>query len=461
MKKYMSNLVIFALIVLSVSQWVLLATKTSQAAESQSRQRVALDSPKYEKITTGNYLINKVNKGRNFIFRNQTQQVFIQPSLQDLFKAIRSKDVERVEKLLAQGVGVNSRNTFGVTPLMDSLYLDDSSMARLLLRLGANPNAKDVGGNSVLMIAVDNGHLDIVKEIATARMNVNDQSNSGETPLIIASRNGYLRTIQFLLSNGGDVNVKTKKGETALMVASNHTDVVSALINAGANVDAANNQGRTALMYASLEGQPEKVQALLNKGARSDVRDINGENALSLAEQAKHKIVVDILKGTYRQTVTQNSTGVITYAQPVGLTLRNGSKSSQVSGEAILMFNRAFVDGILIGRLTITFSENTRQIMANLAGTTESSFPSKIDIDGIKAKLALSMICPPTHLEVKNAEWDLAGIKYALNPVRFALDDSSREVNRIFCEWAKRIEYRLEVKWITQGINTILRRAVA
>ncbi len=69
-----------------------------------------------------------------------------------LHEAIQSEDKAKVESLLSQGADVNSKTTYGVTPLHQAAAAGDKYLAELLLNKGADVNAKNNwGGNSATL----------------------------------------------------------------------------------------------------------------------------------------------------------------------------------------------------------------------------------------------------------------------------------------------------------------------
>lgn len=104
------------------------------------------------------------------------------PSIQ-LMVAATSGQIERVEKLLQEGVDVNGRNQAGRTPLIAAAAAGNSRIVRKLLAFGADVNAQD---------------------------------NQGITALIAASANGYRETTEALLLAGAKADAKDKNDMSAL-----------------------------------------------------------------------------------------------------------------------------------------------------------------------------------------------------------------------------------------------------
>ena len=67
-------------------------------------------------------------------------------------------DVETLERLLDEGIPVDTANRFGVTALMMAIQNDNLEATALLLARGADVNAEASEGCTALTFAAENGH---------------------------------------------------------------------------------------------------------------------------------------------------------------------------------------------------------------------------------------------------------------------------------------------------------------
>src|SRR5579883_1450225 len=65
--------------------------------------------------------------------------------------AVRSNDMQTVDKLLRSGADPKAADRYGVTPLYLACVNGDAAMIRKLLDAGADPNSKDPAGETALM----------------------------------------------------------------------------------------------------------------------------------------------------------------------------------------------------------------------------------------------------------------------------------------------------------------------
>ncbi|KAI7809274.1 KN motif and ankyrin repeat domain-containing protein 4-like isoform X2 [Triplophysa rosa] len=166
-------------------------------------------------------------------------------------------------------------------------------------------NMADDNGNTALHYSVSHCNFSIVKILLdTGMCKIDLRNKSGYTAIMLASMTsaespGDLKVIQQLMELG-DVNSRVGQvGQTALHLAVRHgrVPIVHLLLAQGADPNARDHAGNTPLISACERGHVNVVRILLEE-ANCDVnlKDKGGRNALSLATQASHKEIVDLLK---------------------------------------------------------------------------------------------------------------------------------------------------------------------
>lgn len=190
-----------------------------------------------------------------------------QPTLDDLNRAVQTKNTAEVRALLDRGFDPNSVDPRGNTLLMQAAWEGDAEMAKLLLDKRARPNLRNPGGESAIMIASLRGHLPVVELLYSRGAEINPP---GWTPLHYCAWEGKADVCRFLLAKQANVDARAPNGATPLMIAARqgHDEIVRLLIKQAADVNAENDRGATALEYAVKAGNTVIVELLRKAGAR-------------------------------------------------------------------------------------------------------------------------------------------------------------------------------------------------
>lgn len=151
-----------------------------------------------------------------------------------------------IKLLIKYGVGVNTRKSCGLTPLMVAIgsgYRVTVDIVRILLNHGADPNILAYYGENVLLHAINCPQLDSVTDI-----------------------------IELLLNHGTDPNVIDKYGRSALMGASLNNEpkkIIRLLVLAGAKMLAAPGNSRIQMEYDVLNYM---IQCFGDKTVLDDIK---------------------------------------------------------------------------------------------------------------------------------------------------------------------------------------------
>jgi len=137
---------------------------------------------------------------------------------------------------------------------------------RRLLDQGIDVNKADPSGRTSLMMAAFEGYTEVVKLLLDHGAEVDLRDSVGRTALIYASSGPFPQTVKLLIDRDADVNL----------------------------VDS--DEGWTALMLAAAEGHQPVVEVLLRAGANSDTRDKDGDKAIDHARRRGQKDIVTLLK---------------------------------------------------------------------------------------------------------------------------------------------------------------------
>ena len=183
--------------------------------------------------------------------------------------------------------------------VMDSIALENTDFALLLIEKGADLTATNDQGVTTLIQAAFKGLTPVVEKIlASKQVGLNDVNEDGVSALIAAASKGHGEVVEMLCAAGADVNLGDNAKTTPMMVAAagTHMEAMKFLLKHGANVNAQNGEGHTALMFAH-NGQAQ-LEAIIEQYAEylKDVDDADESmakinEALELTKQVKTELL--------------------------------------------------------------------------------------------------------------------------------------------------------------------------
>lgn len=129
-----------------------------------------------------------------------------------LIEAVRYNDVKEIERLIAEGVDIDTPAIGDGTALIMAVKRDNQAMVQALIDLGADVNQSSRGDGNPLIAAASANNLPLGRLLLENGADVNGIVIHDETPLINATRRGYLEMSQFLVNSGADVNLAVRTG---------------------------------------------------------------------------------------------------------------------------------------------------------------------------------------------------------------------------------------------------------
>ena len=149
-----------------------------------------------------------------------------------LLLAFSNHDLATLERLAAEGVGVDERDRAGRTVLLLAAGRGDAEAVAWILQAGADVEAAaGERRETALHRAAAAGHTKIVETLLSAGARADHANADGECALFLAARGGHLDTVRRLVRSGADLERETRHGETALDAArtAGHSEVARLL----------------------------------------------------------------------------------------------------------------------------------------------------------------------------------------------------------------------------------------
>jgi len=266
---------------------------------------------------------------------------------------------ESVDLLISKGIGIDTRDASGKTPLYDALFNGYDVVARTLLSCEAKAtqeekdsllfNAALKGYKEVAKLLCENGaaleqldseenknltyitlrnnHIDVAEFFLSKNILITQQ----EKDLLLkdAVSNGYIELVSFLIESGANINqldshnngllyiaikkqnavltellfkkglkLSTPEEESLVQEAVNHSNknLIELLIDAIAfDINKPDSNGKILLHYVVQKGDQNQVNYYLTKGAKTDL--LHKEGLLCSTIEAKHNYVAKWLIG--------------------------------------------------------------------------------------------------------------------------------------------------------------------
>lgn len=221
-----------------------------------------------------------------------------------LFQACESGDKGKVIELLGKGCKVNSRISYGRTPLAYAVQFGHADIVDCLIKNGADVKVKVDGyerkneGSFIvpemplfeLLIQTSIGGKDPNRiAIATLLVKQGAAVNDDKHAMVVSAlMRNELDMAEFLVNSGADVNQKDEYDRNPIILASqmdNALEFNRLIIAKGADVNSTTRESYTPLVFASIKLNVDLVKELLKNGADRSIATEDNKTALSIAEK--------------------------------------------------------------------------------------------------------------------------------------------------------------------------------
>jgi uncharacterized protein len=193
-----------------------------------------------------------------------------------LHAAAHQGDVARIEQLAAAKADVNSRDSYGRTPLHVATFARQRDAIRALAKSGARLDILEndrYDAVTIASVADDEDMLRLLLQLGASAKLVTSRYDG--TALIAAAHLGHDGVVRQLIAAGAPLDHVNNLHWTASIesiVLGNggprHQATLQALVKAGANLQLTDRQGNTPLQLAKSRGYAEMVKMLEAAGAK-------------------------------------------------------------------------------------------------------------------------------------------------------------------------------------------------
>jgi ankyrin repeat protein len=138
--------------------------------------------------------------------------------MSDLIKAIEINDIERVKKIVSNGIDYNEQNS----PLGLAAEIGNCEVVRILVESGCKVEWGGAMQETPLYLATYEGHAEVSKFLISKHAKINAKGEDGSTALMNASSLGYFDIVVMLVEAGAKVNILSNDGDFALLGAASN-----------------------------------------------------------------------------------------------------------------------------------------------------------------------------------------------------------------------------------------------
>lgn len=184
-----------------------------------------------------------------------------------LLIACKKGNEKKVLELLKAGVNVNTKDTYGETPLMYAAKRGNLDIVKILLDYRADVNETTNDGKTALMYACEANNIEMLKSMIIA--NKKEVGLKGLSKLLNNCKKGNKEIIDILIDNGANLYAVDRKGKSVLVnaVDDENIDIINYLVEKGVSLNIVDKEGKTALMYAIDSDNTKMIKQLIKAQA--------------------------------------------------------------------------------------------------------------------------------------------------------------------------------------------------
>ncbi|MFN0120176.1 MAG: hypothetical protein ACKV2V_06710 [Blastocatellia bacterium] len=137
--------------------------------------------------------------------------------------------------------------------------------------------------------------------------------------------------------------------------------------------------------------------------------------------------------------------------------MRHGESGvAELRGRASFSVGGANADDTVTGTLVYNLPESERQKLATLTGRALKDIPATLSASQVSASFQSETACPAVQLEFSPLSLDIAGGSLQITRFVLSINESSREITRLFCLWTTQINHKRARRGVITRINALL-----
>lgn len=229
-----------------------------------------------------------------------------------LHTAVRRKDAELIQFLLANGMDEQANNKDSMIPLALAVELEYVDGVRLLIQNKAILHIKpDFFTNAPLLIAVKKANLVIIQLLLDAGAKIHISCGQGYPLLHHAVLTGSLETVELLVKRGANVNNASIRRSPLHTAAQKGDEKIAIFLLAnGANINAIDNEGVTPLNEAISYKHGGLAKIFIEKKADVNAARRDGATPLHAAAQLNLPDIAVLLIAQHAVIDPRSETGI-------------------------------------------------------------------------------------------------------------------------------------------------------
>jgi len=206
-------------------------------------------------------------------------------------------DAAALRALVAEGVPVDTADSYGEPALHLAARLEKPTSVKALLDLGADIASRSPTGKTVVhYLAAYPKTLPLLEGVVSRGADINDRDMDGRTPLMTAVLRGHVRGARALLALGADPLLRDDHGGSVVYhfvagiygfrTGESHAEqlaLLRELMALGVDPNAPGPYGKTAVTVAAEKGLSDVIEALRDGGGSISASDAGGLTPLQTA----------------------------------------------------------------------------------------------------------------------------------------------------------------------------------